>query len=302
MIYAILVLSILVNSYNYNSKPVSWSTVVNTDIDLVNGWFSVESCDKVMYATEKVNIRVSPKVGTTKIGFLKKNEAIHVIGICNNGWSKVLYNQSPAYINSSFLSPNKVAVASDQNKVTESKKPIEQEPIKAVEEKTYPSFVEVIGVSDSYANRVLNNYYRLPEIARSKFESFGGVLSITNENLGAKFYNDSSKHIVAVTNYKGSSKECSINIGTRDSTAVLHEMGHFIDYVSGYLSDTEEYKSIWGSEVEAFKSFHYTADENTNTANEYFAESFQVYVESPSELQKNCPQSYDYIVNTLNHL
>lgn len=295
MIYAILVLSILVNSYNYNSKPVSWGTVVNTDVDLVNGWFSVESCDKVMYATEKVNIRVSPKVGTTKIGFLKKNEAIHVIGICNNGWSKVLYNQSPAYINSSFLSPNKVAIASDQNKVTESKNPVKTE-------KIYPSFVEVIGVSDSYADRVLDNYYCLPEIARSKFESFGGVLSITNENLGAKFYNDSSKHIVAVTNYKGSSKECSINIGTKDSTAVLHEMGHFIDYVSGYLSDTEEYKGIWGSEVEAFKSFHYTADENTNTANEYFAESFQVYVESPSELQKNCPQSYDYIVNTLNHL
>lgn len=302
MIYAILVLSILVNSYNYNSKPVSWGTVVNTDIDLVNGWFTVEECDKVMYATEKVNIRVSPKVGTTKIGFLKKNEAIHVIGICNNGWSKVLYNQSPAYINSSFLSSNKVAIASDQNKVTESKKPVEQEPIKIIEEKTYPSFVEVIGVSDNYVDRVLNNYYQLPEVAQSKFESFGGVLSITNENLGAKFYNDSNKHIVAVTNYKGSSKECSINIGTRDSTAVLHEMGHFIDYVSGYLSDTEEYKSIWGSEVEAFKSFHYTADDNTNTANEYFAESFQVYVESPNELQEKCPQSYDYIVKTLSHL
>lgn len=301
MIYAILVLGILVNSYNYNSKPVTWDTIINKDIDLVNGWFSVEDCDKIMYATEKVNIRVSPKVGTTKIGFLNKNEAIHVIGICDNGWSKVLYNESTAYISSNYLSPNKVAVASDQNKVSEAKKP---EPTKMEETsvKTYPSFVEVIGVSDDYVDKVLSNYYRIPEVARSKFESFGGVLSITNENLGAKFFNDSSMHIVAVTNYKGSSKECSINIGTRDSTAVLHEMGHFIDYVSGYLSDTEEYKSIWGSEVEAFKSFHYTADENTNTANEYFAESFQVYIESPNELQEKCPQSYNYIVNTLNHL
>lgn len=300
MIYLILVLSILVNSYNY-SKPVTWDTIVNENVDLVNGWFTVEDCNQTMYATEKVNIRISPKVGTTKIGFLKKNEAIHVIGICDNGWSKVLYNESTAYISSNYLSPNKVAVASDQNKVSEAKKP---EPTKVEETstKTYPSFVEVIGVSDDYVDKVLSNYYCIPEVARNKFENFGGVLSITNENLGEKFFNDSSKRIVAVTSYKGSSKECSINIGTRDSTAVLHEMGHFIDYVSGYLSNTEEYKSIWGSEVEAFKSFHYTAEENTNTANEYFAESFQVYVESPSELQKNCPQSYDYIVNTLNHL
>jgi hypothetical protein len=301
MIYAILVLGILVNSYNYNSKPVTWDTIINKDIDLVNGWFSVEDCDKIMYATEKVNIRVSPKVGTTKIGFLNKNEAIHVIGICDNGWSKVLYNESTAYISSNYLSPNKVAVASDQNKVSEAKKP---EPTKVEETsvKTYPSFVEEIGVSDDYVDKVLSNYYRIPEVARNKFEDFGGVLSITNENLGEKFFNDSSKHIVAVTSYKGSSKECSINIGTKDATSVLHEMGHFVDYVCGYLSDTEEYKGIWGSEVEAFKSFHYTADENTSTANEYFAESFQVYIESPNELQEKCPQSYGYIVNTLNHL
>lgn len=301
MIYAILVLSILVNSYNYNSKPVTWNTIINKDVDLVNGWFSVEDCNKIMYATEKVNIRVSPKVGTTKIGFLKKNEAIQVIGICDNGWSKVLYNQSPAYISSSFLSPNKVAVASDQNKVSEAKKP---EPAMVDEKpaKVYPSFVEIIGVSDDYVDKVLNNYYRIPEAARNKFEDFGGVLSITNENLGAKFYNDSSLQIVAVTDYKGTSKECSINIGTKDSTAVLHEMGHFVDYVCGYLSCKEEYKNIWGNEVEAFKSFHYTADENINQANEYFAESFQVYIESPDLLKEKCPQSYDYIVNTLNRL
>lgn len=298
MIYAILVLGILVNSYNYNSKPVTWDTIINKDIDLVNGWFTVEECDKVMYATEKVNIRVSPKVGTTKIGFLKKNEAIHVIGICDNGWSKVLYNESTAYINSNYLSPNKVAVASDQNKVSETKNP-ESTEVEETSTKTYPNFVEVIGVSEDYVDKVLSNYYRIPEIVRNKFEDFGGVLSITNENLGEKFFNDSNKRIVAVTSYKGSSKECSINIGTKDSTAVLHEMGHFVDYVCGYLSETEEYKSIWGSEVEAFKSFHYTADENTNTANEYFAESFQVYIESPSELQKNCPQSYDYIIKIL---
>lgn len=301
MIYAILVLGILVNSYNYNSKPVTWDTIINKDIDLVNGWFSVEECDKVMYATEKVNIRVSPKEGTTKIGFLNKNEAIHVIGICDNGWSKVLYNESTAYISSNYLSPNKVAVASDQNKVSEAKKP-EPTKVKETSVKTYPSFVEVIGVSDDYVDKVLSSYYHIPEVARNKFEDFGGVLSITNENLGEKFFNDSSKRIVAVTSYKGSSKECSINIGTKDATAVLHEMGHFIDYVCGYLSDTKEYKDIWGSEVAAFKSFHYTADENTNTANEYFAESFQVYIESPNELQDNCPQSYGYIVNTLNHL
>lgn len=300
MIYLILVISILVNSYNY-SKPVTWNTIVNENVDLVNGWFTVEDCNQTMYATEKVNIRISPKVGTTKIGFLKKNEAIHVIGICDNGWSKVLYNESVAYISSNYLSTNKVAVASDKNKVSETKKS-ESVKIDGKPAQTYPSFVEVNGVSEDYVDKVLSNYYHIPEIVRNKFEDFGGVLSITNENLGEKFFNNSSKHIVAVTDYKGTSKECSINIGTKDATAVLHEMGHFIDYVCGYLSSTEKYMLIWGSEVEAFKSFYYTADNNINTASEYFAESFQVYIESPNELQEKCPQSYNYIVNTLNHL
>lgn len=293
MIYLMLVLSILVNSYNY-SKPVTWGTIVNENVDLINGWFTVEDCDKTMYATEKVNIRISPKVGTTKIGYLKKNEAVQVTGICDNGWSRVLYNEAPAYINSSYLCPNKVAVASD--KISEVSKQ-EETPTK-----TYPSFVEIIGVSYDYADKVLSNYYRIPEIIRNKFEEFGGVLSITNENLGAKFFNDASMNIVAVTDYKGSSKECSINIGTKDSTAVLHEAGHFLDYYTGFTSDIDSYKAIWGSELEAFKSFHSTNEANTNTPHEYFAESFQVYIESPEELKEKCPQSYDYIINILNQL
>lgn len=272
MIYLMLVLSILVNSYNY-SKPVSWGTIVNENMDLINGWFTVEDCDETMYATEKVNIRVSPKVGTTKIGYLKKNEAVQVTGICDNGWSRVSYNEAPAYINSSYLSPNKA----------------------------YGDiFVEVIGVSDEYVNEVLSNYYLAPEAVRNNFEEFGGVLSITNENLGAKFFGDLDMNIVAVTNYKGSTGECSINIGIKDAKAVLHELGHFLDYYTGYTSDTDSYKATWGSELEAFKSFHFTAEANINTPHEYFAESFQVYVESPDELKEKCPQSYDYIGGIIN--
>lgn len=292
MIYAILVLSILVNSYNY-SKPVTWSTIVNTNVDLVNGWFEVEACDKVMYATEKVNIRVSPKVGATKIGFLKLNEAVQVIGVCDNGWSQVLYNGVPAYISSKYLSTNKVSLASDKYEAPKAEVPTT---------KTYPSFVEVIVVSDDYVDKVLSNYYRIPENVRARFEDFNGVLSITNENLGEKFYSNSDMKIVAVTNYQGTKKECSINISEKDSTAVLHEMGHFVDYYCGFLSKTDDFQSIWGSELEAFKAFHYTADANISTANEYFAESFQVFIESPNELQENCPQSYAYIVDILNQL
>lgn len=297
MIYAILVLNILVNAYNINIQPKGWGSIVNTNVDLANGWFNVESCDKQMFATEKVNIRVSPKIGTTKIGFLKFNEKIHVIGICDNNWSQVDYNGITAYINSDYLSDNKTVIESDRKKEVPTEEP--SEPVVEEPKKTYPSFVEVIGVSDSIVDSVLANYYRVPEKVRNKFEGFGGVLSITNENLGAKFYNNPNIHIVAVTDYHGSQGTCSINVSPKDTSAVLHEMGHFIDYYCGGLTKTEEYQNIWGSEVEAFKSFHNTASANTDTADEYFAESFEVYIESPTALQSNCPQSYDYIVKTL---
>ena len=62
--------------------------------------------DETVYAIYDVNIRTGPGTENEKIGSLKVTESIQRIGIGDNGWSKVIYNNSEAYIHSSYLSTN----------------------------------------------------------------------------------------------------------------------------------------------------------------------------------------------------
>lgn len=67
-------------------------TVVFTDVN------------EVVYAIASVNIRLGPGTEFDRIDFLSTGDSITRIGIGDNGWSKVLYNNQEAYISSNYLS------------------------------------------------------------------------------------------------------------------------------------------------------------------------------------------------------
>ena len=63
--------------------------------------------NETVYATQDVNIRKESDVSSEKIGLLKKGESITRIGIGDNGWSKVQYNDITCFIHSDYISTEK---------------------------------------------------------------------------------------------------------------------------------------------------------------------------------------------------
>lgn len=61
----------------------------------------------VYSTTEGINVRSSYSTSSNSIGSLKKGESVIRIGIGSNGWSKVKYNGTTAYISSSLLTTEK---------------------------------------------------------------------------------------------------------------------------------------------------------------------------------------------------
>lgn len=59
--------------------------------------------NETVYAVSSVNVRTGPGTEHSKIGQLQTNQSVTRVGIGDNGWSKVYYNGSEAYIASNYL-------------------------------------------------------------------------------------------------------------------------------------------------------------------------------------------------------
>ena len=159
-------------------------------------------------------------------------------------------------------------------------------------EYVFPSnFIYDDSVSNSFVSNVYNYYLCVPENVRMHFEQCGGKVQIVN-NLGYLGYSEQ----VLETN------ECTIWIDNREKAkdAVIHELGHFVEYYCGSVHDTPEFYNIWASEVNTFKGIDNTDDANTNTPKEYFAESFYYVIMHPDIMSQNCPQTYNFIMMCIN--
>lgn len=67
-----------------------------------------------MYAKKEINVRKSYSASSAKIGSLKAGESITRTGIGSNGWSKVTYNGTTGYIQTSLLTTEEPAKSSDK--------------------------------------------------------------------------------------------------------------------------------------------------------------------------------------------
>ena len=79
---------------------------------------------------------------------------------------------------------------------------------------------------------------------------------------------------------------------------LYHEVGHFFDYkyYKYYsLSDSKEFQAIFYEERYNFKTNHSELWYFQETSREYFAQAFAEYILNPKRLQKNCPETYEFI-------
>lgn len=155
------------------------------------------------------------------------------------------------------------------------------------------NFVQSIGgVDDKLVQEFNDSYMLIPENVRERFEEDGWKIYATTENLGQKYYGKKMS-ILALT----VTDEQAIYIDDREKArySVIHEMGHYIDFSSDFVSGTEEFEEIFNEEADDFRSFHETHKNNTSTAVEYFAESYQAMITETEEMMEKCPKTYQFI-------
>ena len=58
---------------------------------------------ETVYATASVNVRKGPGTSYGSFGVLRKGDSVQRIATCSNGWSKIIYKGSEAYVSSKYL-------------------------------------------------------------------------------------------------------------------------------------------------------------------------------------------------------
>lgn len=95
------------SQYLSSASPQKNSSVDDTIPVFDNDSVSFEATNETVYATTSVNVRSGPGTGYAKLGMCYRGNSVTRIGIGDNGWSKISYNGSEAYVCSDYLSDSK---------------------------------------------------------------------------------------------------------------------------------------------------------------------------------------------------
>ena len=167
-------------------------------------------------------------------------------------------------------------------------------------------FVQKEGnVDDSWIIKAEIEYRKIPKEIREDFEkNSNGEIFVTDKDLAKEYgfkYNIMGIYTEKKKHYEGSEEilwyQGTIKVEDREEamTALIHEIGHYIDYTHDTISETEEFKGIKAEEVGELAYYFKPNKGNYKNTEEYFAESFKYYILEPEELEKRCPKTFRYI-------
>lgn len=92
-------------------------------------------------------------------------------------------------------------------------------------------------------------------------------------------------------------KSHKIALQSARSSVLLHELGHFANFLAGDKVGTSQWKSIYNAEKNKYDG--YNKAYAIKSASEYFAESYKDYKEYPSALRSKRPRTYQFVKSTI---
>ena len=138
---------------------------------------------------------------------------------------------------------------------------------------------------------------KLPSSVREALVKSGWHIYITGEDLATTYYNSSPGSIYGSTFYNK-----KIIVMQADylaiQTATIHEVGHWLDRYSGNLSSSKEFAKVYDAERYTFMSYFKRSCVLDNKK-EYFAEAFNLYIESPRKMQLIMPITYAFFTRVI---
>lgn len=155
------------------------------------------------------------------------------------------------------------------------------------------NIAKIDGNADPFWQNQLNlELEKLPEKLLKTFEEEGWKICITDCDINKVFYDGKYELVLGTTNY--AKKQIYIADNERAiQEATMHEIGHWLDYRNGFLTNTDAFGEIWDAEASAFiRAYQATC---VRDRKELFAEGFYQYMLNSSQLQMKTPALYDFI-------
>lgn len=241
---------------------------------------TVEGIEPVtLYATTSLNVRKEPHAGADKVGVLAAGEAVVADGRSDNGWYRLVFNDSEAYASGSYLS-------------TEKPEPAPEPAASAT------GLVEVLGNVDSiWVEKADRQLARLPQNARDHFVAAGYHFYVTDEDIGATEFGGSIGRVAGATKYgqyiKIEDRQYAID------EAAIHEFGHFVFDACGDWN-RQDVVDAFNADVGNASSMGITY--GLDNISEFYAEVFQKYIKDKGTTSQAFPNLSAIIQGDLDSL
>lgn len=158
----------------------------------------------------------------------------------------------------------------------------------------YDSRIPIIedGSSITYTWAVERALSLLPEELQEIFLDSDWEIHMTDMDLNRAYFNEEYTSVSGMTSYRQKRIYISDDY-TSAVTAPFHEIGHWVDWASGYPSKSEEFQEIYQDVKEKRQQEKPTLALDTEA--EIYADAVSEYYTDPESLKDGYPELYDYI-------
>lgn len=237
-----------------------------------------EEMNKEMYVIAYCVVRDKPSAYGNKLCECNKGDIVSVESKLSTEWYKIKTSDNVGYVKCKYLEDtSEVFIDSDYNV------------IKSVESDGTIKYND--NIDESIVNYAYNFWYMIPSEIREDFINNGWKIELVDYSISDKYnigYNVCGLTLQDAHDILIEANQSSIR------TALIHEVGHYIDIEEGYISNNENFKILYSENKDS--AMKYSENFNTETYNEqeYFAELFRVYI-SDGDMKYNRYTEYLYI-------
>ena len=161
---------------------------------------------------------------------------------------------------------------------------------KASESSTYDFILTDWDIYQSSRQKLVDAYLEIPSYIRERFEREGFLIIMTGKDITKPAYAPYGGYF-GISRIKGvfDYERRLLFVNDEWPTAVIHEMGHYVNDVLDGFSGRTENKEIFTTEASKISQYAMSNDR------EYFAEAFRLYITDPELLALISEKSYSLV-------
>jgi len=172
---------------------------------------------------------------------------------------------------------------------------------RAYENQYYDKYVYAEGKINEYVldeTSKLITQGNVPQSLVHFFYEMGGMVYVTDKDLTLmcdKKTEENQRRTIGFFRYKGNEYSIYFSDELSSTTcAYEHEFGHYLDYLFGWYSESDNFEKIFNEEKESFQKY-ISDNEHYKTQDEYFAQCYSLYLTDEEILKRYCPKTHEVI-------